>query len=244
MQSIELDPYAELPFTGYLDEITNQPESYWSLMHYLEAEKYRGLDDQYRRYLLSIRDTEDFKLETAGVPVAGEALENWRQVREMAIHAGLFMQLSQNKESLAHVLLSDSFECRADAICVARDRIVDRVASTDPWLRVMFIGAQSDAFNCESLASVFDHIFSKRLPDEISALVEPGVGFVASKYAQINYIPFRASHCTMENIADAVDRASHVFQIGSDEEVGEHVRSAYALALDKGKTVHKLGRKH
>lgn len=244
LHPIELDPYAALPFSGYLCEVTNKPETYWSLMHFLEAEKYRGIDDQYRRYLLSIRDTEDFRLETAGVPVAAPALAQWGEVRERAIHAGLFMQFAQHKDTLAQVLLSDNFECRAEAISAARDRIVERVTSTEPWRRVLFIGAQGDEFNCESLGLVFSHIFSKRQPDEISALVEPGVGFVVAKYAQRNLIPYRATECSAEKIEEAVERASHVFQIGSDDEVGEHVLTAFQLAQSKGKTAHKLSREH
>jgi hypothetical protein len=244
LHPIELDPYAELPFAGYVCEVTNQPETYWSLMHFLEAEKYRGVDDQYRRYLLSIRNTEDFRLETAGIPVPDAALEQWRAVRERAIHAGLFMQLAQNKDSLAQVLFSDSFECRAEAIRAARDRIVERVASPEPWRRVLFIGSQTDAFNCESMASVFDHIFSKRQPDEIAALIEPGVGLVTAKYAQTHYIPFRASDSATASIVEAIERSSHVFQIGHDDEVGDRIRSAFQCAQEMGKTAHKLEGMH
>lgn len=241
MQSFELDPYAELPFAGYLCDITKHPETYWSLMHFLEAEKYRGVDDQYRRYLLSIRDTDDFRLETVAIPISEQAQESWRQVREKAIHTGLLMQFTQNKDHLAGVLLSDSFECRAEAIRVARDRIIERISSQNPWLRVLFIGAQGERFNSQSLASVFDHIFSQRQPDEILTLIEPGVGYAAAKYAQDNLIPFRASDCTPLNIENAIERASHVFQIGCDNEVGEHVFAAVQRAKELGKTVHMLG---
>lgn len=241
MHPIELDPYANLPFAGYLCEITKQPEIYWSLMHFLEAEKYRGIDDQYRRYLLTMRETEDFRLETAGVPVAGAALEQWREVRERAIHAGLFMQFAQNKDALAQILLSDNFECRSEAIRAARDRIAERLASPDPLRRVLFIGAQSED-DGDALTPVFNHIFSQRQPDEICALIEPGVGFAAAQYAQNNFIPFRATACVTADIAEAIARASHVFQIGSDEDVSEHVLNAFVQAQDLGKTTHKFGR--
>jgi len=241
VHTFELDPYAELPFAGYLCDITKHPETYWSLMHFLEAEKYRGVDDQYRRYLLSIRDTDDFRLETVAIPVSEEAQVIWRQVREKAIHTGLLMQFAQNKDHLAGVLLSENFECRADAIRVARDRIIERISSDSPWLRVMFIGAQGERFNSQSLASVFDHIFSQRLPDEILAVIEPGVGYAAAKYAQEHLIPFRACDCTPVNVENAIDRASHVFQIGCDSEVPVHVLSAVKRAKEQGKTVHTLG---
>jgi hypothetical protein len=240
MHSFELDPYAELPFVGYLCDISKHPETYWSLMHFLEAEKYRGVDDQYRRYLLSIRNIDDFKFETSAIPTSEEAKESWRQVREKAIHTGLLMQFSQNKDHLAGVLLSDSFECRSSAIRVARDRILERVSSKNPWLRVLFIGSQGARFTINSLTSVFDHIFSQRLPDEILALIEPGVGYAAAKYAQESLTPFRAFDCAPASITNAVERASHVFQIGCDNEVDEHVITAVQRAKEQGKTVHIL----
>lgn len=61
------DPYEHRPFQGYMCSEGRQVETYLSLMHFIEAEKFRGLDEGYRRYILSIEDRDDFILETAGI---------------------------------------------------------------------------------------------------------------------------------------------------------------------------------
>lgn len=234
------DPYDQIPFAGYLSDIDGQPETYWSLMHFLEAEKMRGVDDQYRRYLLELRDRDYFVMETACI---GQSIrrEDWSEVRASVIYAGLMMQLAQNKEALQHSLLADSFQCEAEIITEVRASLLERLRDPEPLRRVLFVGTGQEQ-NAQ-INSLFDHIFMKRKPDEIITFAEPGVCTAAAKYAHAHYIPFRAFSLQEDLSAvaqDAVSRSSHVFQIGADDSATPITKIAFDLACQTKKTAHQL----
>lgn len=238
------DPYDEIPFTGYLSDHDGKPETYWSLMHFLEAEKVKGVDEQYRRYLLDLRDRTHFVMETACI---GQAIRrtDWPEVRGAAMFAGLMMQLSQNKQRLHDIILADDFQCPAEAITAVRNRLLDRLQDPEPLRRVLFVGTSKE--QSSTIDALFDHIFTKRKPDEIISFVEPGVATAAAKYAHKHYIPIRTFSLGDDLSAvaqDAVSRCSHVFQIGADDTASPITRIAFDNACQTQKTTHKLPWEH
>lgn len=237
------DPYVELPFDGYLCDLAGKPERYWSLMHFLESAKLSGVDDQYRRFLLSIRDRDDFQLETTGISCIALNIERWQAVRLQAIYAGLFMQLAQNKSELQPILLSENFTCAASPIVSARGELIERLTSPDPLRRILFLGLERPVDNV--IFSAFDKIFAKRKPDEIIVLGSSGLSFAASRYAHEHYIPIRVVGSECENaVQAALEKASHVFQIGEDQEVSELTITAYSLAGSLQKPTFKMKWEH
>ncbi|WGK63396.1 hypothetical protein QAO71_17800 (plasmid) [Halopseudomonas sp. SMJS2] len=232
------DPYAEIPFVGYRCPVKGNPESYWSMMHFVEAEKLRGVDDEYRAYILGLRDRDDFILETAGVAAQFEPSAYWVENRLLALYAGLYMQLVQNKDKLMPIIGDEEYEYPSPALKQTRDSIVERLASPEPWRRVLFLGQGEDSVQ---VSGIMDHIFSNRNPDEIFILNEPGTSDAVERYAHDNYIPIRilgidASYSSKEFLG----KISHVFCLGSLDAASESARSAYDSVSAEGMKIHQV----
>lgn len=233
------DPYAERPFVGYRCPITGNPESYWSMMHFVEAEKLRGVDNDYRAYILGLRDRDDFILETAGVAAQFEPSACWVENRLRALYAGLYMQLVQSKDSLMPFIMDERCEYPSPAIKQARDAIVERLASPEPWRRVLFLGQGEVS---DQVTGVLAHIFSNRNPDELFILNESGVAGTVEQYAHDNYIPIRILEGDAASFSpkDFLGRLSHVFCLGSLDAASESARRTYDAASEEGLNIHQV----
>lgn len=233
------DPYAELPFVGYRCPISGNPETYWSFMHFVEAEKLRGVDDDYRAYILGLRDRDDFILETAGISAQFEPSEFWVEGRRQALYAGLYMQLVQNKDSLMPIIIDEGFESPSPGIKHARDAIVDRLGSPEPWRRVLFLGQGEESAR---VTGILDHIFSNRNPDEMFMLSEPGIADAVEQYAHDKYIPIRilGVDAARHSPEDLLGSLSHVFFLGSLGSASESARCTYEAALAQGLNIHQI----
>ncbi|MAG65029.1 MAG: hypothetical protein CMK74_04040 [Pseudomonadales bacterium] len=233
------DPYAELPFAGYSCPVSGNQENYWSLMHFVEAEKLRGVDDDYRAYVLGLRDREDFILETAGVAAQFDPGEFWVANRQRALYAGLYMQLVQNKDTLMPTIIDDEVEYPSPGIKHARNAIVERLASREPWRRVLFMGQEKQS---DRVPGILDHIFTNRMPDEMFILNEPGVSRTVEQYAHDNYIPIRifGDFPPSSSSKDILGSLSHVFFLGSHADASESARRTYEAASAQGMNIHQV----
>ncbi len=238
-QNKSFDPYAELPFVGYKSPITGEQEKYWSLMHFVEAEKLQGVDDEYRSYILGLKDKDDFILETAGVAAQFEPSSHWMEQRLNALYAGLFMQLVQNKEAYTPILMNGDLHYHSSTIREARDNLVTRLASSEPWRRVLFLGQQAHS---DSVPDILNHIFVNRRPDELFVLDETGVADTVAQYSHDNYIPIRiiGGDEGMEAISASMKKLTHIFMLGDIDSASTLGRQAVQYASENGIKVHQV----
>ena len=238
------DPYQPLPFKAYglFDGASVEQETCASLMHYVEAEKFLGVDEQYRRFILSIQDTEDFMLETAGVSQARRR-QDWFQVRDRLIRAGAWMQLVQHKDHLCDRLLAGELSCKLGPINDAIASIRERLMSDEPLRKVLITGAV-EFTNQETVFAMLDSIFARRQADEIIVTDEMGVGRLAARYAHHHYIPIRVVGDTAENDEAALEivlsHASHVFVATHNGQSSRFADTCFVAASEAGKIAHKV----
>lgn len=238
-----LDPYEFRSFKGYLNDAGAQVETYLSLMHFIEAEKFRGIDEGYRRYILSIDDLEDFRLETAGV-TQGFRRPDWEDIKVSMVRAGLWMQLVQNKDALVPLIMHPRCSSPVGLVEMAIKDIARRLQSEDPLRKVLLVGASgSDACSTAELKDVLDHIFDVRLPDEIIVSAEQGLASQAAEYAASRYIPLRIIPLA-SNAADfaqsACGVATHVFSLVTRGKPSTFAQASYDLACETGLIAHQV----
>lgn len=235
-----LDPYALAPFSAYPDmaEASFVPEVYPTLMHFIESEKYRGVDDSYRRFINRIESIEDFKLETMCAPPELRR-QDWEQVRSSLIRAAVWMQLTTHKSSA----LGEQYLRTDDLTGV--DLIDDEIRSVrtalfreEPMRRVLFCGAP-EVSDEQAVNRVIDDIFTNRQPDEIIVFAEPGVARIAANYAAARYIPIQV-HTPGPAMAEAIRATSHLFLLTADGQATEASHMAVAAAKESGKVVHEF----
>jgi hypothetical protein len=232
------DPYAEMPFLGYKSP-SGEPEKYLSIMHFVEAEKLRDVDNEYRSYILGLRDRDDFILETAGIASQWEPSPRWAENRLQGIYAAIFMQLVQNKDTIMPILMNEDLQYPSVTIKQARDSLVSRVTSAEPWRRVLFLGQREDS---DLIPGILDHIFTNRNPDEIFVLDEPSISTAVDRYSHDNYIPIRIIGTGQsENVsADWMDKLSHIFLMGSLDSASAASKYAFEMASSKGTKIHQV----
>lgn len=241
------DPYAALPFVGYLRPGSLQPETYFTLMHFVESEKFRGVDEPYRQYLLTLSDTDDFLFETAGVS-QGIRREDWESIKVGMIRAGMWMQLVQHQQALSTSLLQPGCKTSIDLITQVGEQIYTRLVKAnheegEQLRRVVLTGDCSTVDG--SIFGVFDQIFTNRLPDEIYIAAEDGVALLAEQYCIQRYIPIRVfefnDRTEKEAATDALLKGTHVFSIGrSDHSDSLFSEQVMELATISGKPAHRI----
>lgn len=238
------DPYQPLPFKAYglFDGVQVEQETCASLMHYVEAEKFLGVDEQYGRFILSIQEKEDFMLETAGVSQARRR-QDWFDVRERLIRAGAWMQLVQNKDELCDRLLAGELVCNLGPINDAMASIRERLLSDDPLRKVLITGAV-DFTDQAAVFAMLDSIFARRQADEIIVTAELGVGRIAARYAHQHYIPIRVVGDTTESDESVLElvltHASHVFVATHHGQSSPFADTCFEAAAEAGKFAHKV----
>ncbi|MDF9779162.1 hypothetical protein [Pseudomonas baetica] len=241
------DPYATLPFHGYRSPGSLQPETYPSLMHFIESEKYRGVDDSYRRYLLTLTDQDDFLFETAGVAQGGRRTD-WEAIKVPMIRAGMWMQLVQNQEALANSLLQPGCMSSIQLVTQVAGQTYNRLhkASHEEGEQLRRVVLTGDCSVCdESIYGLFDQIFANRLPDEIYLATEEGVSRLAEQYCIQRYIPARLFSCSGTQVdqaaANALAKGTHVFAISAaDQSDSAFAESVLEMAAAAGKPSHRI----
>ncbi|MHC5195162.1 hypothetical protein ACYSUW_15505 [Pseudomonas frederiksbergensis] len=241
------DPYVTLPFHGYRSPGSFQPETYPSLMHFIESEKYRGVDDSYSRYLLTLTNHDDFLFETAGV-AQGVRRADWETIKLPMIRAGMWMQLVQHQEALADSLLQPGCTTSVSLVTQVAEQIYNRLhkASHEDGEQLRRVILTGDRSVCdESIFGLFDQIFANRLPDEIYLAAEEGVSRLAEQYCIQRYIPARLFGFTGIQVgqaaANALAKGTHVFSISdSDQSDSAFAESVLEMAAAAGKPSHRI----
>lgn len=238
------DAYEAIPFHSYraFNAGCVTLEHCRSLMHFIEAEKFVGVDEQYRRFVLSIEDRDDFLLETAGVS-QGCLRKDWVQKRDRLIYAGVWMQVVQNKERLLAPLLAGELTSDLkpinDALAAVRNRILD---SGDDPLRQVLVSGCTEYQNESTVFSMLDAVFANRKPDELLIRCEAGVSEHVARYAHANYIPLRVIglNTDVDELEEVSKYASHVFIATPNDTASGFASRCYEVAVQAGKVAHML----
>jgi hypothetical protein len=216
-------------------------------MHFIESEKYRGVDDSYRRYLVTLTDQDDFLFETAGVAQGGRRAD-WEAIKVPMIRAGMWMQLVQNQEAMANSLLQPGCMTSIQLVTQVAEQTYNRLhkASHEEGEQLRRVVLTGDCSVCdESIYGLFDQIFANRLPDEIYLAAEEGVSRLAEQYCIQRYIParlFSFSGIQVERAAaNALGKGTHVFCISAtDRSDSAFAESVLGIAANTGKPSHRI----
>ncbi len=215
------DPYQHLPFRAYRSAEWPAGEVCSTLMHFIAAEKFRGADESYRRFLLSLSDPDDLRLETEAIG-QGIGRDDWNNVQFHVVRAGVWMQLVQHQERLREALFQPGFSSGDalldEAISAIYSRLVAASNPGDELRRVILAGDTS--LSTDEMFRIFDQLFQNRLPDEIYVSVEDGVAAAAQRYAISRYIPvntFGSVDDVQAAAAAMLEKGTHVFTISTQE---------------------------
>ena len=242
------DPYRVIPFRGYKSASQPLGDHCVSLMHFIESEKYRGIDDSYRQYLLTLTDHEDFTLETIGV---GQAVKrhDWEEVKGAMFRAGFWMQLFQRVDEMRPYLLQPNCQTGIPLLDGAAWDVYQRLTeSTTPGneLRRVVIAGDVEA-NPTGLLEQLNQLFSVRLPDEVVVTTESGVADLVHDYCLSKYLPVRCISVGDSRLDLAVDqalnKATHVFVFSQNEaSTSKFAEDLLDAATAAGKISHRIAR--
>lgn len=242
------DPYGVIPFRGYRSASQPLGDHCVSLMHFIESEKYRGVDDSYRQYLLTLTDHEDFTLETIGV---GQAVkrDDWDEVKGAMFRAGFWMQLFQRVDEMRPYLLQPNCQTGIPLLDAAARDVYQRLTESmipGNELRRVLIAGDVEA-NPPGLFEQLNQLFSVRLPDEVVVTPESGVADLVHHYCLSRYLPVRCVGLGESNLGISVDqalnKATHVFVFSQGEvSTSQFAEDALAAATAAGKITHRISR--
>ena len=159
------DPFRIMPFEGYINGATGRRESYMSLAHFYYSEQLRGVDENYRQYILNQSDPELFRVEVEGVWQTNGKEDQERAYR--IFYAGIYMQALNNKDVYSGFLSNASnlcvTNCENDALIADAlgQFISDIVNGNEGQRKVAFLGAGSTN---EYMLSCMEAIFAKNSP--------------------------------------------------------------------------------
>jgi hypothetical protein len=241
---LKFDPYDPLPFLGYIDADTGRQEHCHSLAHFFHAERLRGVDEHYRRYLLQLDDPELFQLEVEDI--GGSTLvsrDGWDAIQENVLYAGVYMQAVANRAAYAKLINAAPDLVVKDCsfsvpLANALGKFISDLSDQASRLRVGFIGKTSDDFarNC------FSVLFAKNHPQCLFAIEDDGCAFIVSQFAQSAAAAFALieSSLSEDSIAENIQRrCSHVFRFVSPGE-SHQIQKVSALLEAAGVTLRPL----
>lgn len=241
---ITFDPFERLPFRGYIEPGSGRQAYYLSLAHFIHSERFRGIDDQYRSYLLRLEDIELFRLEVDCIGQTGVDSEDWAQNKHRLLYAGIFMQAIANRDRYGELLqageaLSVAASSYTDELAIAMGEFIHDVKGSQDKLKVAFIGACSDRAYAKECLEV---IFAKRLPQCLFAIEDDPCSMGISCYARESATAFVLLDAALsaEVIADNLARRStHVFQFVGEGSSALSTEAAL-LAADAGLVISPI----
>ena len=221
-----LDPFELMPFTGYIERSTGRQETYLSLAHFIHSERFAGVDEHYRRYLLQLDDTELFRLEVDGVGITCGDKPDWDAMKVRLLYAGIYMQALSNREHYGNLLakadnLSIANCSFSEDAAEAMGEFVGDIQTPQDKLKVAFLGATQDESFIESCLSV---IFARRGPQCLLSIEDDGCSMGVSMYARKGAVSFALLSASLseESIAENIlRRCTHIFHFlsGNDSKL-------------------------
>lgn len=213
--TVNFDPFKIMPFEGYVDPTTGTRERYISLVHFYYSEQLRGLDEQYRQYILNLSDPELFRLEVEGVWQSQG--ENGEGRASRIFYAGIYMQASNNRteymDYLANITNLSVTNCENDNIIAEALGLFfnDISGSNEQQRKVVFLGSCPDK---KFMLECINTIFSKNLPHCIFSLEGDDCVSTLSEYAISSASAFNliSSSLSVDEAAESIARrCTHAF---------------------------------
>ncbi|MCF5371327.1 hypothetical protein [Pseudomonas syringae] len=215
-----LDPFEPLAFFGYIDTSTGRQEKYLSLAHFIHSERVAGVDEDYRRYLLQLDDTELFRLEVDGVGLNSADKPDWHENKIRLLYAGIYMQALANRERYGQLLSGEAnlaiAHCSFSADAAeAMGHFVADLHNPQDNLKVAFLGATRDVSFIGNCLAV---IFARKGPQCLLALEDDGCSSGVSAFARKEAASFAliASSLSEDAITENIlRRSTHIFHFAS-----------------------------
>jgi hypothetical protein len=236
-----LDPFELMPFTGYIDPMTGRQESYLSLAHFVHSERFAGVDEHYRKYLMKLGDPELFRLEVDGVGVTCPDNPDWVAQKTRLLYSGIYMQALANRERYAELLSKADILSIADCsfsqdAAEAMGEFVRDVQTPTDKIKVAFTGAVHDVEYVESCLGI---VFARKRPQCLLSIEDDACSIGVSAYARQDAVPFDLLDAAMPEDAVAENikrRTSHIFHfLGGDD--SPRITAILDLLVSSGATI-------
>lgn len=247
------DPAVAIPFLGFRqpgDEscqapFDDGPEYYPSFLHWYESEKFRGISERYRRYLMLLEDASIVSMEASGFSDSHKRAD-WETHRERVITCGLLFQFTQNVDLLNTLLDSETVICRYPLF---EQGLANIKALLSGQRRGVHVAVHGDAA-CQDASIVMsrlDAMFSKTRPDTLLLTDEDGVPVLAEAWALKHHVAIeRLPLC--EHDEDPVTArhqrlvagATHVILLAQNPHEPPFIQAIKALAESEGRQTKLL----
>lgn len=238
------DPYEVMPFHGYMEQDTGRQARYLSLAHFIHSERFRGVDEHYRTYLLRLEDAELFRLEVDGIGQIGSDSQDWSHRKSRLLYAGIFMQAVAHRDRYSQLLacgsgLSVASSSYSDDLARAMGEFIKDVSTPQEKLKVAFAGSYGDLEYAQGCLKI---IFANRLPQCLFAIEHDPCSQMISDYARDTATAFTLldAGLTEDALAENIGRrATHIFRFmgGNDDCLSAR---ALAIAEQAGATVSPI----
>lgn len=245
-----LSPYDIIPFTGFRTPcdpyappasarlFEDERETYLSLMHWFESEKFRGITERYRRYLLMVPDPALVQMEASGFSSTHRRAD-WDSVRARVVLCGLFFLFQSNPDLF--LAFRQAAAIRSDDELVSKALASLKAAFTDGQaakrIHAMVAGP-GDYTAPIDVHHRLDGVFEKARPFSVLVTGETGVGHAAEAWALRHYIPVEYVPIADEDTSitaychRVLPLATHIILMTRPEVVANELRVMRAIATE------------
>lgn len=206
--------YRQIRATGGFERGT--PESYSTIEHFYQSEKFRGVDESFRKFIMSLPTAREAR-KAARKRI--DVRPDWEQIRNRVMATGIWFKLLEHdrysQALLANPQLAEDAyafrdhywgDLRKDvSIGFYRRILLDyRERRRNGIMRVVITGSSSFT-NQELFNDALRVLFKRRIPDEILINCDRGTDAMAERWAISHCIPVR--HFPLRGSQSKVDRS-------------------------------------
>jgi predicted NAD-dependent protein-ADP-ribosyltransferase YbiA (DUF1768 family) len=248
-----------LPFHGYRSPRVDGsgfdrglPDLYSTIEHFFQSEKFRGVDEGFRRMLLDLPTAREVRKAATRRDV--DIRQDWERIQNRVMETAIWLKCREHVEVKAALLALQDFGglyrfkdhywgSGRDGVSVEfYGRVLSSVQSRlkHGGMRVLITGSREFS-NQFLFSSKLDAFFKKALPDEVLIGCAKGADAMAEAWALAKYIP--VSHYPMKGRRSKttratrnslmIDAATHLvaFAQGEGGDVSELIEMAKIKAL-------------
>lgn len=240
MSIFEYNPTKALPFAGYSTGPGEQPDQYLSLVHWIQSEKFRGVDEYLRRYLIGIDDLEILQLEVDGINERF-VRPDWSEVESRIVECGVWFQMLANHKLYSDLMAADELSCPDDE--VSNSILSFYNAQDDGYMRVGIVGP-NDFSDHQFIRESFSHIFSSNSPKLVYTFGQPGAAWMAERWALENYVPAIRLNAASEHdlVALMSEQATHLIDYSRNSNRTSLVKAVLDAFERQGKPARRIFR--
>lgn len=228
--SLSLSSDDELLFPGYRKEKPygtgferGNPEQYSSIEHFYQSEKFRGVSEEHRQYILSLPTAREAR--KAAKKLQAFIRPDWELIRNRVMYAGISLKLAEHDRYAQALLANPDIANGAygfkdhywgdiregvSAGFYRRLLISYRDRRQAGLMRVLVTGSPSFQ-NSELFNAKLRSLFRNRMPDELLINCDRGTDSLAEQWAINNYIPVR--HFPLRGSQSKTERARRASEV-------------------------------